>query len=69
MEAEIASLQVNVQQLQHRVHDLEEQMDTFILTPWWKRLLFALDGWSLHKLQAQPQWRPWHRWTRRRFGG
>jgi hypothetical protein len=63
-QAEIDSLKVNVHQLQQRVRLLEKYADTWTLTPWWKRLLFVVDGWPTHKLVSRPQWRPWRkRWT------
>lgn len=55
------SLQEQMRLLEHRVHDLEEVDDTFVLTPWWKRIWFAIDGWPLHKIVERRQWRPWHK--------
>jgi hypothetical protein len=57
----LASLRVQVQELERRLRTEEKVSDTFILTPWWKRLWFAVNGWSLHELQERPQWRPWRR--------
>jgi len=57
--AEIASLKANLRPLGERVRLLEDQMDTFVLTPWWKRLWFAVDGWPLYRLAGRAQWRPW----------
>lgn len=60
----ISSLIVRVSELERRLRTEEKVSDTFILTPWWKRLIFHLDGWSGHLLQANPQKRPWHHWWR-----
>lgn len=53
------------QRLEERIHDLEEELDTFVKTAWWKKVWFVVDGWPLYHLIDHPQWRPWHRWTRR----
>lgn len=60
-DAEIDSLQVNVEQLQLRVRDLEKRFDT-LQTRWWKRLWFRVDGWpGQNDLNAPKRaWRPWH---------
>jgi hypothetical protein len=60
-DAEINSLIVNVEQLQHRTRDLEQRLDT-LQTRWWKRLLFRIDGWpGQNDLNATGRaWRPWH---------
>jgi hypothetical protein len=57
----IASLSVRLAELERRLRIEEKVSDTFILTPWWKRLWFAVNGWSLYELQERPQWRPWRR--------
>ena len=60
------SLRLRIQKLEERIHDLEEEFDTYVRTPWWKRLWFAADGWPWYRLVDHPRWRPWHRWTRPR---
>lgn len=59
-DAEIESLKVNVRELSRRLRLAEDKLDTFVETPWWKRLWFALDGWPLYRLSERRQWRPWH---------
>ena len=51
------------QYLEGRITQLEEEFDTFVKTPWWKRVWFFINGWPLSRLTDHPQWRPWHRWT------
>lgn len=58
----IESLISRVVELERRLRVEEEISDTFILTAWWRQLIFRLDGWSGHRLQDRPQWRPWRRW-------
>jgi hypothetical protein len=60
-EARFASIEVNMEQLQHRVRDLEKRFDT-LQTPLWKRLWFRIDGWpGMKNLNATKRsWRPWH---------
>ena len=63
LEAEVASLKVNLYeagQLNDRVRKLEKEMETFVTTPWWKRLLFWIDGWPSTKIVTKRYWRPWH---------
>ena len=50
---------ISIQHLEERLHDLEEEFDTFVRTPWWRRLMFALLGWPWYRLVDHPQWRPW----------
>jgi hypothetical protein len=59
--AEIDSLQVNVDQLWGEVRDLQHRFDT-LQTPMWKRLWFRIDGWpGIKNLNADKRaWRPWH---------
>lgn len=52
------------QYLEGRIQDLEEQLD-LLLTPWWKKVWFVIQGWPLKRVVDHPQWRPWHRWTGR----
>lgn len=60
VEAEINSLKVNSTELQRRVRILEKQMETFVTTPFWKKIWFVIDGWPLKRLTDKSQWRPWH---------
>jgi len=61
-EMHLDSLNNNVHQLRQYVKRLDKEGETFWRTPLWKRIVFALDGWSWHQIQTKPQWRPWHRW-------
>lgn len=46
--------------LEHTVSDHAQRFDT-LQTPFWKRVLFWLDGWPWHDLNAERRhWRPWH---------
>lgn len=58
---DIVSLWVNVTQHAARIRYLEKLAETHLETPWWKRILFAIDGWPLHGLAERRQYRPWHR--------
>ena len=62
-EARFNSAMVNVEQLEQRVRDMEDRLDT-LQTSVWKRLLFRVDGWpGQRNLNADhPSWRPWRRW-------
>lgn len=54
----------NIKALQRDVRHIQKQLDT-LGTPWWKRLLFRLDGWPAWWIVAPaPAWRPWRRWGR-----
>ena len=64
LETQVASLQTNYLSLRQANVAHMQIFDAFILTPFWKRVLFALDGWSWWQLQRDPQWRPWRRWWR-----
>lgn len=60
VDAEIESLWNNIQQLHDAVNDHAQRFDT-LQTPFWKRLLFLLDGWPWYDLNAPKRhWRPWH---------
>jgi len=63
-EAHVDSLNARIWTLEQRVGKLDKEAETFTRTPLWKRVLFALDGWSWHAIQTKPQWRPWRRWWR-----
>lgn len=61
-DAHVRSLWLNHEQLAARIRDLEKMIDTKD-SPWWKRLLFRLDGWSpWYHLDEHPRRRPWRRW-------
>lgn len=49
-------------ELERRIRELEDWVDTFIATPAWKRWLFIFDGWSGHRVMDSPHWRPWRKW-------
>lgn len=60
----ILSHDINIKQLQAQVRHLEKIVDT-MSSPWWKRLLFRLDGWpSGWHVVREPAWRPWRPWYR-----
>jgi hypothetical protein len=46
--------------LERRLRDVEDLWDTFLHTPLWKRILFAIDGWPTDRL-GPPRDRPWRR--------
>ena len=62
VEAEIAGIKFNHDQLRTRVRHLEKCLDT-LQSPWWKRAWFRIDGWpGIRNLNAEERaWRPWHR--------
>lgn len=46
-----------------RIDALEERVE-MLETPWWRRLLFAVNGWPRLPVTVDRQaWRFWHRWT------
>jgi hypothetical protein len=56
------SVIANVKELRRMVSDHDQRFDT-LQTPFWKRLVFWLDGWPWHDLNANaPAPRPWRRW-------
>lgn len=59
--AEIDSHLVRIQECERRLRLVEKRLDV-VMTPWYKRLVFALDGWPTTRLVDRPQWRPWRRW-------
>jgi hypothetical protein len=62
LKAEVESLKVNDEQLASRVRLLEKIIDTRA-TPFWKRILFRIDGWpSWATIADKPAWRPWRKW-------
>lgn len=61
-QAEIESLKTNAALIESRVCRLEKLADTYLETPWWKRMLFVADGWPGHGLASRPKRRPWRRW-------
>ena len=54
------SIGVRLAALEGAVSDHAQRFDT-LQTPWWKRLLFAIDGWPWYDLNGRQAWRPWHR--------
>jgi hypothetical protein len=63
-EVRVACLERQVQELQRVVRWHEDYLDTYLMTPAWKRWLFIADGWSGHRVVDAPAWRPWRRWWR-----
>ena len=61
VEAELASLKLNVDLLAARCRHLEKCLDT-LQTPLWRRVWFRIDGWpGQRNLNADRRaWRPWH---------
>lgn len=58
----IAMLIARTEAMERHLMILEEEHDTFLRTPAWKRWLFVVDGWSGHAVVTAPRWRPWRRW-------
>jgi hypothetical protein len=55
------SVVASVRELGRMVSDHAQRFDT-LQTPFLKRVLFWLDGWPWHDLNAAaPAWRPWRR--------
>lgn len=58
----LAALYARVAELERRLRHTEKQLDT-AGSPWWRRLVFRLDGWPAWWVVAgRPRWRPWRRW-------
>jgi hypothetical protein len=56
------SQQQQIDALADRLRLIEKQLDT-LGSPWWKRLLFRVDGWPAWWVVARkPKWRPWRSW-------
>lgn len=57
----LKSLTVNMEQLNLKVSDINQRLDT-LQTPLWKRVWFRIDGWpGQNNLNAERRaWRPWH---------
>lgn len=59
-EIHIVSLTQRIGTLEKAVSDHAQRFDT-LQTPWWKRLLFLIDGWPWYDLNAEKRsWRPRH---------
>jgi hypothetical protein len=62
---------IHIWSLTSRCTDLERRVRTLEVTratgvsPWWKRVLFRIDGWGPWWIERDvPRWRPWRRfWT------
>jgi len=55
------SFEARISVLEQRLSDHDQRFDT-LQTPWWKRVIFWLDGWPWHDLNAERRSpRPWHR--------
>lgn len=50
--------------LEPEVRDHSHRFDT-LQSPWWKRMLFKLNGWPWYDLNGSQANRPWHRWIGR----
>jgi len=60
LEQEVISLKTRMLATERLVRDHAKRFDT-LQTPWWKRVVFALDGWPWYDLNGRQKWRPWHR--------
>jgi hypothetical protein len=60
-EVHIASLARAIDGLERQVVDHGHRFDT-LQTPWWKRVIFWLDGWPWYDLNGVRAHRPWHDW-------
>lgn len=54
------SMITRITQLEQQVSDFAQRFDT-LQTPFWKRMLFWIDGWPWHDLNGIQKHRPWHR--------
>ncbi len=62
VEVVVNGLLVRVAQCERLTIDHAQRFDT-LQTPLWKRIVFWLDGWPWHDLNAErAAWRPWRRW-------
>ena len=52
------SVQQRLDALEKAVSDHSQRFDT-LQTPWWKRVLFWIDGWPWHDLNGERKPRPW----------
>jgi chorismate-pyruvate lyase len=60
----INALQQQFLTLHEEVRHMQKQLST-LGSPWWRRVLFRLDGWPPWWIVAErPKWRPWRRWWR-----
>lgn len=59
-EVHIASLTVRISALEDLVRDHAQRFDT-LQTPWWKRVVFKINGWPWYDLNGTQRRRPWHR--------
>jgi len=63
-DAVVRSLQAQITELARQLRIVQKQLDTHG-SPWWKRILFRIDGWPAWWIIARdPDWRPWRRWWR-----
>ena len=58
-ESHVQSLTARIEAMEDSVSDHAQRFDT-LQTPWWKRLLFWIDGWPWHDLNGSRGRRPWH---------
>lgn len=50
-----------IDDLERRIHYMEEMMDTYLDSPIWKRIWFWIDGWPADRIASQPKKRWWRR--------
>jgi hypothetical protein len=61
-ESHIRTLSRKIDEIKLQLSQHEQELDTFVRTPAWKRWLFIIDGWSGHAVVDRPNWRPWRKW-------
>ena len=54
------SMLIRLQQLEQTISDHRQRFDT-LQTPWWKRVLFKINGWPWYNLNGKQAHRPWHK--------
>lgn len=60
----VAAQEQQLLTLHAEVRHMQKQLST-LGSPWWRRLLFRIDGWPPWWIVADhPMWRPWRRWWR-----
>lgn len=64
LRARLNAQESQLRALYDEVRFMQKQLAT-LGSPWWRRLLFRLDGWPPWWIVADaPTWRPWRRWWR-----
>lgn len=54
------TLERKIGEVERLARDHAQRFDT-LQTPWWKRILFLIDGWPWYDLNGTQRHRPWHR--------